>query len=81
MTQKTISLPEDVYKKLKAEKKKNESFPQLILRLLKTREVGGTIEQLAGVFKEESEEWENIEKIIYMDRLRTSKREIKLNDE
>jgi predicted CopG family antitoxin len=75
MTEKTISLPEDVYEKLKAEKRGNESFAQLILRLLKQEKNKTSIEQLAGIFEEDSSEWEEIEKKIYNDRLRFSQRD------
>ena len=81
MTQKTISLPEDVYQKLKAEKRKNETFPQLILRLIKKQKINESIDKFAGIFKEDSEEWGKIEEMIYDDRLRTSRRELKLSDE
>ena len=75
MTQKTISLPEDVYDKLKAEKRENESFAQLILRLLKQEKSKTPIEPLAGIFEQESSEWEEIEKKLYTDRLRSSQRD------
>ncbi len=76
MTQKTISLPEDVYKKLKEEKKEDESFAQLILRLLKKEDTKSPIEPLAGVFKKEADEWAEIEKTLYSDRLRQNERGI-----
>ncbi|TFF98065.1 MAG: hypothetical protein EU547_02565 [Promethearchaeota archaeon] len=81
MTEKTISLPEDVYEKLKAEKRGNESFAQLILRLLKQEKNKTSIEQLAGIFEEDSSEWEEIEKKIYNDRLRFSQRDENFIDE
>ena len=80
MKQKTISLPEDVYNKLKAEKGPEESFPQLILRLLKKEKIDNSIELLAGAFEEESEEWGKIEKLLYEDRLRSRKRKINLDE-
>lgn len=72
--QKTISLPDDVYKKLKEEKKDDESFAQLILRLLKKEVTQSQIEPLAGVFAKEADEWAEIEKTLYSDRLRQSER-------
>ncbi|MHA1132447.1 MAG: antitoxin VapB family protein [Candidatus Helarchaeota archaeon] len=75
MTQKTISLPEDVYEKLKAEKRENESFAQLILRLLKQEKSKTPIEPLAGIFEKDSSEWEEIERNLYNDRLRYSQRD------
>jgi predicted CopG family antitoxin len=81
MTEKTISLPEDVYEKLKGKKRGNESFAQLILRLLKQEKNKTSIEQLAGIFEEDSSEWEEIEKKIYNDRLRFSQRDENFIDE
>ena len=74
MTQKTISLPEEVYNKLKARKKTKESFPDLILRLLNedTKEEEKSIESFFGAFDEDSDEWEDIEKRLYNNRLVSS---------
>ena len=74
MTQKTISLPEEVYEKLKKEKRDDESFAQLIQRLLKKDTFDTDIEKLAGVFKEDSDEWEKIEEMLYEDRLKPDQR-------
>ncbi|MHA1233236.1 MAG: antitoxin VapB family protein [Candidatus Helarchaeota archaeon] len=74
MGQKTISLPEDVYEKLKSEKRDDESFSQLILRLLKKDRKLIPIEALAGAFEEDSSEWERIEQFLYNDRLKPSER-------
>ena len=77
MTQKTISLPEEIYFKLKSKKRKNETFPDLIQRLLndeEKREENHKIMDLAGAFGENSEEWEKIEQELYKDRLRPSSR-------
>ncbi|MHA1646304.1 MAG: antitoxin VapB family protein [Promethearchaeota archaeon] len=77
MTQKTISLPENIYFKLKRKKKKNETFPDLINRLLneeEVREKKHKIMDLAGAFGEESEEWEKIEQDLYDARLQPSSR-------
>lgn len=71
MTQKTISLPEELYDRLKTRKKKNETFSHLIQRLLLE---GGKIEKdrniddLEGAFGDTSEEWDSIEKEIYQNR-------------
>ena len=77
MTQKTISLPEDLYFKLKAKKKKAETFPDLISRLIEEtdrKEKTHKIMDLAGAFGDDSNEWEKIEKELYEDRLRPSHR-------
>jgi len=68
MKNKTISLPEDIYNRLKMKKKKGESFPELIDRLIKARKTKKEqLENLAGSLKED-EEWDQILKEIYEDR-------------
>jgi len=68
MKNKTISLPEDIYNRLKMKKKKGESFPELIDRLIKERKTKKVqLENLAGSLKED-EEWDQILKEIYEDR-------------
>ena len=77
MTQKTISLPEKLYYKLKAKKKAAETFPDLISRLIEEAEMkekAHKIMDLAGAFGDDSDEWEKIEKELYEDRLRPSHR-------
>ncbi len=68
MTDWTISLPKDVYLKLKEMKRDNETFADLILRLLKKEMPSPPIELLAGVFSKEADEWAEIEKELYSDR-------------
>ena len=51
---KNIALAEDVYRDLKRMKRKDESFSDLIRRLMKTR---GTISDLAGSATLNTEEW------------------------
>ncbi len=68
MNQKTISLSEEAYNKLKKSKKKNESFSKTILRILGKQD-NSDIMSLAGAFNENSNEWEKIEKILYKNRL------------
>ncbi|MHA1719727.1 MAG: antitoxin VapB family protein [Promethearchaeota archaeon] len=78
MTQKTISLPEDVYFSLKRKKQKNETFSDVILRLLEQdkRKKRPDITKFFGMLEEdENGEWDNIEKEIYSERLRPSKRQ------
>jgi len=77
MGQKTISLPVEIYDQLKSKKKKNETFPDLIKRLISEEEKqvqSHKIMDLAGAFGENSEEWDDIEKELYADRLRPSAR-------
>lgn len=79
MTQKTIDISEEVYKKLEKLKSKDESISNYILRLINEKEKSNSIEEFAGVFEEDSEEWEEIEKILYEDRLKSkSYRDIEL---
>lgn len=72
MTQKTISLPNDIYIKLKKEKRENESFAQLIERLLGQKKKINNIKKLAGIWKVEGEKWDQIEKELYEDRIQGS---------
>ena len=68
MTQKTISLSVRAYNELRKEKKKDESFSKTIIRILKNRNQSN-IKSLAGAFNNNSEEWGNIEKILYDNRI------------
>jgi len=70
MTDKTIDISEDVYKKLMDLKSENESISNLILRLINEDKKSDSIEEFAGIFKEDSDEWEEIERILYEERLR-----------
>lgn len=72
MTQKTVSLSEEAYEKLRRVKKEGESFSQVILRLI-DREANLHILDFAGAFEESSEEWETIEKEIYERRKEKSR--------
>ncbi len=77
MKYKTISLPEEIYSKLKSKIRKNETFPDLIQRLLndeEIREEKHKIMDLAGAFGDNSKEWEKIEKELYKDRLNIKSR-------
>ena len=68
MTQKTISLPEDLYFKLKAKKKKAETFPDLISRLIEEadrKEKTHKIMDLAGAFGDDSNEWEKLSRNVH----------------
>ena len=70
MVNKTISLPLATYDKLRNEKRKGESFADLINRLLKrTKSKTKLLEDLAGVFKDD-DEWDRIIEEIYEDRKR-----------
>ena len=77
MGQKTISLPSEVYFKLKDKKKNGETFPDLIKRLIDEDDESiqkHSIMDLAGALGDESDEWVKIEKELYEDRLRPSSR-------
>ena len=73
MKNKTISLPEDLYDKLKRQKKKGESFPDLIDRLIKEKKSRRQqLEALADSLKEDNE-WDHILHEIYEDRKRPAR--------
>mgnify|MGYP001089678109 CR=1 FL=1 len=73
MVNKTISLPLETYDKLRKEKRKGESFSDLINRLLKrTKSKIKLLEDLAGVFKDD-DEWDRIIEEIYEDRKRPAR--------
>ncbi len=77
MTQKTISLPEDVYLSLKRKKQENETFSDVIFRLLEQDKgkKDSDISKFFGMLEEDEDgEWDNIEKELYSERLRPSKR-------
>ena len=67
MTQKTIDISEDVYKKITDLKQKDESISNFILRLINEKK-NNLNEDLEGI----SEDWEKIEKILYKDRLKSN---------
>jgi predicted CopG family antitoxin len=72
MVQKTISLPEPLYERLKARKKPDETFPDLIDRLLGASESTEKtpISSFFGQLHEsDPDEWDTIEKDIYESRL------------
>ena len=68
---KTISLPEDVYELLRNRKKTNETFAQLILRMLgdptKSSKNKEFLRSFVGVF-ENDDEWDEIEKNLEKNR-------------
>ena len=72
MTQKTVSLSEEAYEKLRGVKKQGESFSQVILRLI-DKKTKLQILDFAGAFEESSDEWELIEKRIYTRRKEKSR--------
>jgi predicted CopG family antitoxin len=77
MNQKTISLPEDIYLVLKKLKRKEESFADLIARLIQEKQTKeNNLEKLAGSLKEDNE-WDQILEDIYEDR----KKPARLNEE
>jgi predicted CopG family antitoxin len=71
MTQKTISLNEKAYKKLRKFKKSKESFSDLIIRLCDTKdkvEKEDILLKYIGLFKDNSADWEKVEKEIQKER-------------
>ena len=57
---KNIAVADDVYKKLKRLKRRDESFSELLRRLIKTR---GAISDIAGSATMSSEEWMNLKEM------------------
>jgi predicted CopG family antitoxin len=70
VTHKTVDISQEAYKKLTELKSKDESISSFILRLINEKKKSNSIEEFAGAFEEDSEEWEKIEKILYEDRLK-----------
>ncbi|TFG01751.1 MAG: hypothetical protein EU540_02990 [Promethearchaeota archaeon] len=71
MTQKTISLNEKAYKILRKFKKDKESYSDLIIRLCDVQEKKENEDILLkyiGVFKDNSDYWEQVEKEIQKER-------------
>ncbi|MHA1669398.1 MAG: antitoxin VapB family protein [Promethearchaeota archaeon] len=73
MVNKTISLPLETYEKLRKEKRKGESFADLINRLLKKKKSKKKLlEDLAGAFKEDGE-WDTIMEELFQERNRPAR--------
>lgn len=73
MTQKTISLNEKAYRILRKFKKNKESYSDLIIRLCEVQEKEEREDILLkymGVFKDNSDYWEQVEKEIQKERNR-----------
>jgi predicted CopG family antitoxin len=71
--QKTISLPEDVYSKLKRLKRENETFADLISRLIQTpspETSSNPLEKFFGAFEDQDDAWGKIEERLYALRLK-----------
>ncbi|MHA1720646.1 MAG: antitoxin VapB family protein [Promethearchaeota archaeon] len=73
---KTISLPDEVYNALKNRKKKNESFAQVIQRLLGEEFISSKKKKkllsFIGVFAND-DEWDDVEKQLASNRSRIRK--------
>ena len=84
MAQKTISLPEKTYHKLAEIKKNDETYSDLILRLIDLQEPDKikNLEMFYGQLKEEFEgEWDKIGEQIYSERLESKRSEIAFEDD
>ncbi len=73
MVQKTVSLTPEIYSKLRARKKPDETFSQLIARMLGEEEnkeelSDFSFKSFAGVLKED-DEWDEIEEILEQRRI------------
>ena len=84
MTQKTISLPQDVYNQLKRLKDQDESYGELVMRLINEHEKKPgdvAIESFASAFgDEDSDDWGEIERILYQKRRFSTSRDVHLDD-
>ncbi len=73
MTQKTISLNEKAYKILRKFKRNKESYSELIIRLCEVQEneeKEDILLKYIGLFKDNSDYWEQVEKEIQNERNR-----------
>ena len=73
MTQKTISLNEKAYKILRNFKRNKESYSDLIIRLCEVKEreeKEDILLKYIGLFKDNSDYWEQVEKEIHKERHR-----------
>ena len=71
MTHKTISLNEKAYNRLRKFKKGKESYSNLIIRLCDTQEneeKEDILLKYVGLFKDNSDDWEKVEKEIQKER-------------
>lgn len=76
MTHKSIDIPEEIYNKLLILKQEDESLAEFIKRLIEEPDKDTSIEDFAGIFKEDSDEWEYIESLIYEQRLKNKSNRI-----
>ena len=73
MTHKSIEIPEEIYNRLLLLKQEDESLADFIIRLIENPDKNASIEEYAGIFKEDSEEWERIESLLYEQRFHQKK--------
>lgn len=73
---KVISLSEEAYARLKGNKG-DKSFSEVVIEFVPERRKRNIME-FAGIFKENAEEWKEIEKKIYEDRKKFKLRTYKL---
>ena len=74
---KVISLSDEAYGKLKAIKR-DMSFSEVIIEIVNTRNEKKNIMKFAGIWKDRTDEWKEIEKKIYEDRRKFKLREVKI---
>ncbi len=72
---KVISLSNEAYAKLKAIKN-NKSFSEVVVDLVECRKKKN-LSDFFGIFAEDKDEWEKINKKIYADREKAKMREVK----
>jgi predicted CopG family antitoxin len=72
MPTKTIAVPGPTYERLKHLRRPKETFADTIDRLMDEQELGSKkdISSIFGILGDDSDEWDEIEKKIYAERLR-----------
>lgn len=85
MTQKSISIPLDIYERLCRLKGRDETEGDVLARLIREHEQGPGImdvDAFAGILDDEgSDEWGTIETILYDRRLQLNHRHVSLDEE
>jgi len=71
-----ISLSDEAYIELKKRKEENESFSDVVLRIVK-HEKKKNLSKFFGAWSGPKEELDRIEKMIYEDRKKTKMRDVK----
>ena len=74
---KTISLSDEAYRRLMTIKGE-KTFSEVIIELMGVEKKKRNIMEFVGIWKDDSEYWDNFEKEVYADRKRVKLRDINL---